>query len=52
MIVVAASSADASEELPPEEAVPLVAVVRENAVNADEIAARRLLLSDESDAGE
>jgi len=52
MIVVAASSADASEELPPEEALPLVAVALKNAVSADEMTARRLLLSEESDAGE
>lgn len=55
MTDVVASSADHegedSEEPPPELVMPLRAVVPENAGGAEEMAARRLRLSEESDAG-
>jgi hypothetical protein len=55
MTLVVASSADHededSEELPSELVMPLRAVAPENAGSAEEMAARRLHLSEESDAG-
>jgi hypothetical protein len=55
MTAVVASSADHededSEELPPELAMLLQAVAPENAGSAEEMAALRLRLSEESDVG-
>jgi hypothetical protein len=53
MAAVVASSADREEDedLSPELVVPLQAVVPENAGCAEEMAARRLRLSEVSDAG-
>ena len=55
MTAVVASSPDHkgedSEELPPELVMPLRAVAPENVGSAEEMAAHRLRLSEESDAG-
>ena len=55
MTAVVASSADHededSKEVPPELVMSLRAVAPENAGKAEEMAARRLRLSEESDAG-
>jgi hypothetical protein len=51
MTVVVASSTGNEEGLLPELAMSLRAVTPENAGSAEEMAARRLRLSEESDAG-